>query len=197
MFDIFWKEKQAKEDIIKSKAETLNAILTEISKEKAEIDKSNNVLEQKSQEKAKNLKRLLQEEEKFKAIINQKNEELDELGRQEQEQDRRISDLMAQLKAVQDHIYHLQNEVSDKNKQNMENSQAEVQLKSDITGLINSIYQKKQILKENITEFEKDVVTSKSKKSKQVVFRSVAPGPNKKYYDPNVRGGCDCKCAIM
>lgn len=183
--------------MIKSKTETLSAILAEIEKEKTEIDKSNGILELKSQEKANNLKRLQQEEEKFKATINQKNEELEELAHQEQEQDRRINELMAQLKAAQDHIYQLQNEVSEKNKQNMENSQAEMQLKSDITGLINSIYHQRQIFKENVTEFERDIGTSNSKKSKKVIFRSVAPGPNKKYYDPNVRGGCDCKCTIM
>ncbi len=175
----------------------MNAINEKISVGNAEITQSNNVLDRKLSEKNEALKRLVAEEEKLKAMIVEKNANLEKLTEQETQQEARIDQLMKEIKDAQNEIFDLQGEVADKNKQNMGNMQVEADLKSEIASLINSIYHKKQIVKENTTEFEREMSTKQSKKSNQLVFKSVAPGPKKRYYDPNVKDGCDCKCSIM
>jgi hypothetical protein len=197
LFDIFWKEKLEKDKAIDSRISILEATNEQIKQEQVKISKTNSNLNEKIKDKSAYLTDLAQEQNNLNLMIDQKNLELKELTEQEQKFDDKINYLMKQLKTGQDLIYELQEEVNSKNKANMTDMQVEADLKSEISGLINSIYQKKKIPKESTTELETETFSNNSQKSNKIIYKSVAPGPKKRYYNPNERNGCDCKCSVM
>jgi hypothetical protein len=197
VFYDFWKKVEIREEIIGLKSAALNIINERVTAKEVEVSNSNIIIEKRLSEMNAALSQMAEEEKALRAAISEKNQVLDRLAGQENQQETSITLLMIELKAAQNQVFELQEEITEKNKQNMDNVKIEADLKDEISGLINSIYQRKQIVKENTAEFERESSTRKSKKSNQLMFKSVAPGPKKRYYDPNMRKGLDCKCVVM